>query len=249
MKKMTLVEKAVLDRLREKQITAAIATPELSTMVKIQAQIEDILQNAQMSNEEKLSMLRRAEEKYDKIKESLHPAALQTATTTRTAPPAATSEAAVGTDAPSTVEAGYGPEAESIYKDITFAPSIQPKFGKFQEFLAKHPNLIKKNAKDEILIKNKRIPDSNFTHLMRHLYHPQEGQNLTGLPHLIHALKSVDLPQDLISNKSIRENWSGESRALALPSPSSHAPPPKEKSQTGQGKPPGKRPRVLRLYR
>jgi hypothetical protein len=150
----------------------------------------------------------------------------------------------VGTDAPQTVEAGYGPEEESIYKDIRFAPTIQPKFVQLQEFLAKHPNLIKKNAKDEILINNKRVPDSNFTHLIRHLYHPQEGQNLTGLSHLLHALKSVDMSPELISNKSIRENWSGASRALALPSP-----PPIPKSQKGTGKPPGKRPRVLRLYR
>ena len=41
MKKMTLVEQAVLDRLRQNEIGKDIQQPELSTIVKIPTQIEE----------------------------------------------------------------------------------------------------------------------------------------------------------------------------------------------------------------
>ena len=63
MKKMTLVEKAVLDRLRQKQIVQEIQKPELSAMVKIQAKLEDTLRSSKLTDTEKLDILERAQEK------------------------------------------------------------------------------------------------------------------------------------------------------------------------------------------
>ena len=61
MKKMTLVEQAVLDRLRQKQIAQEIQQPELSAMVKIWAQIEDTLNYSKLTDTEKLDILERAQ--------------------------------------------------------------------------------------------------------------------------------------------------------------------------------------------
>ena len=60
MKKMTLVEQAVLDRLRQKQIAQEIQQPELSAMVKIRTQIEDTLSSSKLTDTEKLDILVRA---------------------------------------------------------------------------------------------------------------------------------------------------------------------------------------------
>ena len=61
MKKMTLLEQAVLDRLRQKQIDQEIQQPELSAIVKIRAQIEDTLNNTKLTDIEKLDILERAQ--------------------------------------------------------------------------------------------------------------------------------------------------------------------------------------------
>ena len=73
MKKMTLVEQAELDSLRQKQIAQEIQQPELSATVKIRSQIEDTLSNSKLSDTEKLDILQRAQEKFLKLKTTAAP--------------------------------------------------------------------------------------------------------------------------------------------------------------------------------
>ena len=73
MKKMTRVEQAVLDPLRQKQITHEIQERELSAMVKMRTEIEDTLINSKLTETEKLDILERAQEKYGKLKDSMRP--------------------------------------------------------------------------------------------------------------------------------------------------------------------------------
>ena len=56
MKKRTLVEQAVLDHLRQKEIAQEIQQRELSAMVKIRTQIEDALTSSKLSDKEKLDI-------------------------------------------------------------------------------------------------------------------------------------------------------------------------------------------------
>ena len=56
MRKMTLLEQAVLDRLRQKQIMQAIQQPELASMANLKAQIEETLNNSKLSDAEKLEI-------------------------------------------------------------------------------------------------------------------------------------------------------------------------------------------------
>ena len=62
MKKMTLVLKALLDRLSLIQIAQEIHQPKLSAMVKIRTQIEDTLSKRKLNDTEKLDILERAQE-------------------------------------------------------------------------------------------------------------------------------------------------------------------------------------------
>ena len=73
MKKMTLVRKAVLDPILERQIAREIQQTELSTMVQIRTQIEDTLTNSKLTDIEQLYILERAQEKYCTIKELMRP--------------------------------------------------------------------------------------------------------------------------------------------------------------------------------
>ena len=73
MKKMRLVEQAVLDRLRQMQIAQEIQKYELSAVVKIRSQIEDTLNNSKLTDTEKLDILELAEEKNVKQEDSVRP--------------------------------------------------------------------------------------------------------------------------------------------------------------------------------
>ena len=70
---MTLVEKALLDRLRQKQVHVGIRHPILVPLSKIQQEIEDIINNGQMSDDLKLSLLKLAQGRFTKLKEQLAP--------------------------------------------------------------------------------------------------------------------------------------------------------------------------------
>ena len=63
---MTLVEEAVLDCLRQKQIAQEIQQPEISAMGKIMTQKEDTLSNSQLPDTEKFYILECAEKRYGK---------------------------------------------------------------------------------------------------------------------------------------------------------------------------------------
>ena len=73
MKKMTLVEQAVLDRLPQKQIAQEIQQPELNAMVKIRTQIDDTLSNSKLTDAEQLDILELAHEKNGKLIDSMRP--------------------------------------------------------------------------------------------------------------------------------------------------------------------------------
>ena len=57
MKKMTLVEQALLERMRQKQISDAIQYPQLCSMVNLTAHIEDLLKVSDLSDVQKLHLL------------------------------------------------------------------------------------------------------------------------------------------------------------------------------------------------
>ena len=68
---MILLEQAVFDPLRPKQIPQDIQQPELSAMVKIRSQIEATLSSSKLTETEKLDILKRTQEKYGKLKDSM----------------------------------------------------------------------------------------------------------------------------------------------------------------------------------
>ena len=71
---MTLLEQEQLDTLSQKQIADEIHQPELRGMVKIRAQMEDTLNNSQLTATEKLDILKPAQDNYNKVEESVRPA-------------------------------------------------------------------------------------------------------------------------------------------------------------------------------
>ena len=126
MKKMTLVEQAVLDRLRQKQIAQEIQQPELSAMVKIRSQIEDTLSSSKLTDTEKLDILERAQEKYGKLKDSMR--------TTKTP------IVEEGGTAPASID--VTPSELPMFQAVNLPANRKKKFNKFLKFVEENPDLI-----------------------------------------------------------------------------------------------------------
>ena len=153
MKKMRLVEQAVLDRLRQKQIAQEIQQPELSEMVKIRAQIEDTLNNSKVTDTEKLDILERAQEKYGKLKDSIR--------TTNT-----TIVEESGT-VPATIDVTTSEPPMS--QAVNLQANRKKKFNNFLKFVEENPDHIAKSEQNQMVVEGKTLEGSNFDDVIRNL--------------------------------------------------------------------------------
>ena len=76
MKKMTLVEKATMERLNQKRQSMEMFHPEEATMLQLQTHIEQVLKSSKLSEDEKVRLLMEAKEKLKRVKEAMNPLAL-----------------------------------------------------------------------------------------------------------------------------------------------------------------------------
>ncbi|KAF0151265.1 MAG: hypothetical protein FD188_3458, partial [Ignavibacteria bacterium] len=91
------------------------------------------------------------------------------------------------------------------------------------------------NAAGELVLDNNIIPNSSLADLLRSFYVRSHSMNLIGLPDFLTKLKSLKVDPDLFSNKEAKNTL------LYL-----------QKHSTGKGNfflPPGKKPRILRVFR
>ena len=161
-------------------------------MVNIKAHIEDMLNNSTLSDEEKLQLLGRAQERYVKLKVTMPPVR------------AAAAEAVANAVAPPTAE-----EAEEVATGTMLDASMLPqqyakKFARFQKFLGNNPKLIAKNAQNEMIVGGKVLTGSNFDDLIRNLYVPNKKYNITGSVQLTSALAKAALSPTIVSNRDIK---------------------------------------------
>ena len=231
MKRMTLVEKATWDHLREKKAAEKMTHPELMNMIEIQQQIEGILMSTKLSDDEKVDLLDRARTRFEKIRDTLNPAddmpaaaavpiAAPAAAPPAVAPPAAApplvaAPAVVAAGIPPPPPGGPPPPPRRAHAAVAVGPSQAPiltgirlpqqyhaKFDRLKDFLNAHPKIASKNALNEMILDGNRIPNSNFDDLIRNLYVPKDTYNLTGMSDFISTLKREKLPKDDISSKA-----------------------------------------------
>ena len=180
MRKMTLVEQAFLDRLRQKQIMLAIQLPEMASMATIKAQIEENLNNSKLPDAETLEILHRAQDRFDKIQESVGPKSLKT-------------------------EIAQHEIAETDLASVLLPSHYGSKFSKFKEVIASMPSLIKKSPTKVMIIEGTTIRGSKLDDPIKHLYVPNRNLNLTGLNELSAALLKANVKPNLISNKAFKQ--------------------------------------------
>ena len=218
---MTLVEKAVLDRLRTKQLTQSIQQPELRNLVEIQAHIENLLTNSKLSDDEKVTLLQAAQNRFKKFKEGLYSHVSETTPEETLTAPAPD----VGPPAPVAAPTHTPSKTYSkLFGTVNLPKMFQNKFGALKNFLEERPGLLGKNEKNEMVIEGKPIDGSNFDDLIRNLYIKNQRYNLEGNKEFISALRKSNMSPSFISNKFVFSIFSPE-----------HPSPPHHRSTTSRG--------------
>ena len=120
---------------------------------------------------------------------------------------------------------------------VNLPHQYQKKFELFQNFLAQHKRDIHSNAAGELVIDGNIIPNTSLSDLLRSFYVRNGSMNLIGLPNLIAKLKALKVDSELFSNKDAKNSINYLQKF----------------SQSGKGNsfahPPGKKPRILRVFR
>ena len=261
---MSLVAQEELDRLKQKQLTSY--QPELRSMVFLKDEMDTILNRADLPADEKVKLFQIAQNRFASLKSTVLQPSATTATTVTAQLPTATSqadeaEAEVGEEGE--VEAAalppLGPSSSSIVSVAPYAKAIkelptgfQKKAGQLMGFIDEHPAHFAANSKGEMTIQGRAIPHSNFTDLLRQLY-IERKQHPIGLNEFLTELSALNVPRTYLSNKKVVKfiNKGYYESPKSADVEDQFGTPTSTVKQTGSvlRKPPGKRRRILYLYK
>ena len=275
MNKMKPVEQALLPRLRQKQIAQDIQQPELSALVKIRTEIEHTLNSRKLTDTEKLDILERDQEQSGKFAESVRPSTM-TFVEEAAAEPGSV-EVAPST-APMfqslKLPANRSKKFAKFLKFVDDNPNLLAK-NEQNEMILEGKRLAGSNF--DHLIRNLYVAKTDYnltgigdlTHALSKAKLSPSAISNTKFQTLVSPAKSPQFHSPLAKSPPKSEPSSPVStettHPLAAPNPlkhgrplaaSSHQAGPSSKSgkagssKDGQGRiPPGKRPRMLKLYR
>ena len=153
--------------------------------------------------------------------------------------------------------------------ELKITKTYKAKFENVSKEIAKHPHKINLASTGEIILNGKLIPNSSFNDLIRGLFIRNKGSNVHGEDAFVNVLNEIHISPGLISHKIPKNilNSLRNPETKGAESPDEYASvgedsPEQEEAQEGEGKrakskkhslkihpPPGKRPRILWLYR
>lgn len=276
MKKMMLLEEGEVERLRQKQIKEY--DPTLSAMARAQLELEAVLANNKLNDEEKLTLLHNAQEKFRQLKSAI--GTIVTPPSIVTLPPLSMVAQAAHNTPPSIPTL---PDADRSTRANTGTPpgptvAEDSDYEKFKDLLSQHPRVLRSNIHGELVYKNKIVPGSSYFNLTESM---RSGKDFTqpGFEQFIQGIKSIQAPLELFKNENFRQLLHPSSPtptlklesspsaksdvldetksifpldvSLSTSSRASRKSARKSKAQSGTGSaapPPGKRPTIIWLY-
>ena len=232
-KTMTLIEEAELERLRQRQLKEY--NPGLKSLVGIQDQIEKILNDPDFDDESKHKVLCNLQEKFAYLYKKFQNSAANIPVLEPVVPPP--EEAAIAQEGDDEAE---GNEPLNIFQLVKLPHFYQHKLELFKNFVDDHKEEISVNAKKELVLDGLTIPNSSMPDLIRSFYLRNSNMNLIGLANLLGKLRELRVNHHIFSHKDALSSL----KTL------------KHKDQKGSGKskmflgnPPGKKPRMLHVFR
>ena len=161
-----------------------------------------------------------------------------------------------GSIAESRSQSGFVPPISiPALSDLNLPLQYSNKYTCLSEVLKSLNGEISANSKDELVLDGSPIPNSNFHDLIRALYVRNQNMNLNGLTNLYQKFHDINLDPNFVSNKEAISMLQGNSKRQNKTGTSSF--------QRGNGIkresvtplflnksiPPGKKPRILRIFR
>lgn len=254
-KKMALVSEDEILRMKQKEIREY--NPEIRTLAFIQTEIDDLLNNKDMSVEDKLLLIQSAQKRFSQ----LAPSRLKTIA------PYSSSKVVIqpatqnlpDTQPENQVEEERTKSAISRRIIPAMPKNMQMKATQMLDWINDHPGVISTNDNMELSIDGEKLPSSNFVDLLRELYAPRL-QKPPGYNEFLVALKSINAPISLVSDRKVKSFLTSSNISdnpfLSDIEPTTSSSSSSSKTiitvnQDGNGfkKPPGKAPKILRLYR
>ena len=248
-KKMSLVAAEELNRLKQKQLTAY--NPELRSMVFLKDEMDRILTRNDLPADEKVKLFQVAQHRFDSLKLSVQqqpiaPAKAAAAAATAEGDGAQEAEEEQGSEIEAAMDAAPGPST-AVRAAAPFAAmvaalpkSFQKKGTEMVGFFDQNKDKFGIGPAGELAIDGHVIPHSNFQDLYRYLYSTKK-EPPAGFDLFADALRDRNVSHSSISNR----NALGHLDPFASPA----APPNLGQSGSGRARPPGKRPRILTLYK
>jgi len=244
-KKMSLIAQEELDRLKQRQLTSY--NPELRSMVFLKDEMDQLLLRTDLPAEEKLKLFQTAQHRFQALRPDVQSTTAGTTTSTPRAAAADEEEEASPIAEGELLAMGPStgvPQSATFARVVTNLPKqYRSKGTQLVEFFDEHPGRFSATSTGEMAIDGKPIPNSNFNDLIRHLYIGHQ-QTPVGLEHFVSALRELNVPRTSISNRKVIDILNqGELFHSPTGSPTI------TQKGKGRGFPPGKRPRILYLYK
>lgn len=200
LKKMRLVGEAELDRLKAKQIREY--DPELHVLVRLQKEMEDILDDTKTSPSEKLTLLHTAQHHFKTLSNK----------------EAREQEGLVDVSNPMPTLPEPEPKIVEETTPVLSEPSIsgvlvaavenlpkqyREKAKKFLDWMKEHKDIIKFDPiSGRLVIQGTEISHSNAHDLLYNLYVKRTGPPISGSKELNSILSDLNVPQTLISKRA-----------------------------------------------
>ena len=252
LRKMVLLEEGELERLRQRQLKEY--DPTLSAMAKAQMDLETILDSTKLTTLEKYTLLQDAQLRFKKLQGNIGPITSEVPTA-RVELPAAPTQSLTEPPPPEkpskSIAEASAPEKPSKSIAEATAPVKPSDLDALKSWISQFPNVIRSNARGELVINKHAVPGSSFAQILETAVSGTKF-SAPGFDKFVQGIKKIDQPLPFIKNEPFLEllverKSEAKSEPVALSIPSKRV-----KSQKGKGlaaPPPGKRPRLLYLYR
>ena len=197
-----LLEEAEVDRLRQKQIREY--DPTLSALGRAQAQMEAFLLDDKLSDEEKLMLIEQAQQKFKRLKsaigpiDNVQPVIVPVAAAAPVVPPGAPLAAA---PAPAAAAGPSAPAVDVIERDLD--PSLHADYKALKTMLEKNPKMLRVNMKGELVVKDKLIPGTNYSDVVKAVLSGKHITTTPGVNELLKGLKSMHASKKSFSSSSL----------------------------------------------
>ena len=238
--KLLLLTEDERDQLRQKRIKEF--NPQIRTMAFLEEEMEKLLNDTSpLDADSKLKLFQAAQNRYELLQQTLQPQTVPTLAGVVPPPKAAattTTTTAVATG--TTAAAGAAAAPSAVASRIT----------KINEFLKGHEDVIRSDPALKLALGGVSTAD-DFHNVIKFLAAQKHIKAPSALPELLDALHSIAFPSALIANKQALTKYqklqTGEGRIVKIintsPTKLVH-----KRTLKSFIKPPGKKPKILRVY-